>query len=208
MKRTFRQPAMLSAHCVAWLVAFICCCAVAERRAAAQELDREPPPLKQLALEDRQQLSTARDMRDRIRISVRLCDERLRRAADFTAQQNFDAAAGELGKYEGLIEETVRYLQQSVRDKHARDNFKQFELALRSHAPRLETIRRDSPSEYALNIKSVYEFSRNARSESLNAFYGQTVLTEAPAIAAPQMDVRSSFDGAHQSAAQRPPVNQ
>ncbi|HVF49604.1 MAG TPA: hypothetical protein VNA19_05935, partial [Pyrinomonadaceae bacterium] len=59
-----------------------------------------------------------------------------------------------------------------------RDLFKRLEMALRKHGPRLETIRRTTPSEESSNVRAVYEFTRRARSEALNSFYGDTVLHE------------------------------
>ncbi len=52
------------------------------------------------------------------------------------------------------------------------------ELALRSDGPRLTTMRRTTPLEYAVWIKKVEEFARESRTEALNSFYGHTVVRE------------------------------
>jgi len=46
------------------------------------------------------------------------------------------------------------------------------------HAPRLTTMRRETPLEYAVWIKKTEEFARAARTEVLNTFYGHTVVRE------------------------------
>ena len=59
-----------------------------------------------------------------------------------------------------------------------RDLSKRLELALRSHGPRLTTMRRETPLEHAVWIKKTEEFARAARTEVLNTFYGHTVVRE------------------------------
>ena len=89
------------------------------------------------------------------------------------------SAAGELGKYEALIDDALDYLNPMVRDKNkTRDLYKRLELALRAHGPRLTAIRRSTPLEYAVWIKELEEFARKGRTEALNSFYGHTVFRE------------------------------
>jgi len=59
-----------------------------------------------------------------------------------------------------------------------RDLYKRLELALRADGPRLTTMRRTTPLEYAVWIKKVEEFARASRTEALNSFYGHTVVRE------------------------------
>ncbi len=61
-----------------------------------------------------------------------------------------------------------------------RDLFKRIEVSLRMHIPRLENIRRTTPSAYAVYVKETLDFARRARTESLNAFYDDTVLPDQP----------------------------
>jgi hypothetical protein len=91
----------------------------------------------------------------------------------------FDEASSELGNYRAVLEDALLYLSQSQKkgDK-LRDSYKRIELALRAHTPRIETIRRSTPQEYAVNIKPLAEFIIEAREEALNSFYGDTVLRE------------------------------
>ena len=41
-------------------------------------------------------------------------------------------------------------------------------------------MRRSTPVEYAINLKAAEEYIKDARSEALDSFYGQTVLRERP----------------------------
>jgi len=160
-----------------------------------------PPPLKRLAREDKTRLAASRDAREHTRTSIELSDERLRRAAQFTEHKDYDAAATELGFYQAIIAEALRYLEQDkVPNNRQRDLFKRLELTIRAQAPRIETIRRDTPLEYGKNVKAIYDFVRDARAEALDAFYGNTVLPAEPAK--PKDKARMNFD----DSASKPPT--
>jgi len=138
-----------------------------------------PPPIKIISKEERLQLDQAADSKARIRVTIDLSAARLTRAEQLTKQAQYDDAAGEVGSYEALIQDALDYISQMKRDSNkTRDICKRLELALRSHGPRLTTMRRETPLEYAVWIKKVEEFARSARTEVLNRFYGHTVVRE------------------------------
>lgn len=124
------------------------------------------------------------DEKDRTKLSLELAEARLAQAEQLTAASRFLEASGALGIYQALVADVIQYLQrngQPVKGKvpnKYRDLFKRVELALRSHGPRLETIRRQTPSEEAANARAVYEYVRQARATALESFYGETVLRE------------------------------
>lgn len=141
------------------------------------QLTTAPPPMKFVSHDEREQLSAAQDIKARTRISLELAATRLRHAEELTAQHQFNAAASELGSYEGLIEDALNFLgRQGTNSNKIRDLYRRLELTLRAHAPRLEAIRRETPSEYAVHVKAIAEFARDARTEALNSFYGETVI--------------------------------
>lgn len=147
--------------------------------AQAQEnpLTSAPPPMKFVSHAERTQLSSARDVKARTRASLELAEMRLSRAEQLTNALQYDAASSELGCYHGLMEDAMRYLSEVKSDKgKMRDLFKRVELALRAHAIRIESIRRTTPVEYAVNIKVIADYTRGARTEALNSFYGDTVV--------------------------------
>lgn len=134
-----------------------------------------PPPMRIVSRDERAQLADARDPKARMRLSVALADARLTRAEQLTNGQQFEAAAAELGGFQGLVEDVIHYLA-SLKSTKLRDIYKRLELALRTQGTRLEAMRRITPSEYAVNIKAIAEYTKQARTEVLNAFYGDTVL--------------------------------
>lgn len=138
-----------------------------------------PPPIKIISKEERMQIDQSGDSKGRLRLTIDLAAGHLTRAEQLTAQGNFDAAATEVGSYHALIEDALDFLATMKRDSNkTRDHYKRLELALRGHGPRLTTMRRTTPLEYAVWIKKVEEFAREGRTEALNSFYGHTVVRD------------------------------
>ena len=138
-----------------------------------------PPPMKFVSRGERTQLSAARDTKARTRATIELADARLTRAEQLTASQQYQAASVELGIYQGLIEDAIAHLDENKKySNKLRDTYKRLELALRAHCARMEAIRRVTPAEYAVHVKVICEYARNARAAALNGFYGDTVVRE------------------------------
>jgi len=79
--------------------------------------------------------------------------------------------------YWALVEDALSFMKTIDRDNNRkRDLYKRLELSLRAHGPRLSTMRRGTPSEYAVWIKEIEDFARKGRTEALNSFYGHTVI--------------------------------
>jgi hypothetical protein len=140
-----------------------------------------PPPLKIITRGERAQLAEAKDEKARVKLTIELAEIHLRNVEIQTAQQQYDAAGAELGMYWALFEDVLSLMRKAERDNNRkRDLYKRLELALRAHGPRLNAVRRTTPSEYAVWIKEVEDFARSSRTEALNSFYGHTVIREAP----------------------------
>jgi hypothetical protein len=138
-----------------------------------------PPPIKIISKEERAQIDQASDSKARIRTTMDLAALRITRAEQLAKQGSYDDALTEVGSYEALIQDSLDFLRDVKRDSNkTRDLCKRVELALRAHGPRLTTMRRETPLEFAVWIKKVEEFSRAARTEVLNTFYGHTVVRE------------------------------
>lgn len=138
-----------------------------------------PPPLKIISRPERSQLSDSKDPKARVRTSLDLAETHLANAETETSQHNYDGAAAEAGKYWALVEDVFDFLKTVSRDNNkTRDLYKRVELTLRAQGPRLSTIRRSTPSEYAVWIKEIEDFARSGRTEALNSFYGHTVLRD------------------------------
>lgn len=138
-----------------------------------------PPPIRLITKEERAQIDQSGDSKGRVRQTIELAAARLTRAEQFTKQGNYEAAGNEVGSYQALIDDALEFMATMKRDSNkTRDLYKRIELALRSHGPRLTTMRRETPLEHAVWIKKVEEFAREGRTEALNSFYGHTVVRE------------------------------
>jgi hypothetical protein len=185
----------LSTHTLALaaLFAFACTAALAQAPAAApdasaptdaasqpqQQRDDGPPPMRYLPEDVRRRVDAERDLKDRARLGMEIAEERLVRAAQLADADRFEDATGEIGVYEAVVEDTVRFLQNSGRvNNKLRDTFKRVEITLRSHVTRLESIRRGLPERHAVYVKDAIEFVRDHRDLALGAFYDDTVIRE------------------------------
>ncbi len=140
-----------------------------------------PPPMRLVSSEERSQLTRETDIKKRIRTSVELAEARLRLAEELSAVKSSEAATDQLSSYQSIIEDAFAALHARGKvENKERDLFKRLELAMRVHGVRIEAIRRLTPSEYAVHVKAVYEFTRRARTEALNSFYGDTVIRQTP----------------------------
>lgn len=164
------------------LCLLVCAAAAVETRgqdAALPQNDSAPPPMKYLPDEARRRLASVSDAKERTRLSIELAEARLASAEQLTASERYESAGGELAVYQAIIGDATRHLQvaSTSKNKH-RDTSKRLEITLRSHVPRIETIRRTTPAGHAVHVRAALEFVRDARSECLNAFYDDTVLPE------------------------------
>jgi hypothetical protein len=138
-----------------------------------------PPPLKTISKSERSQIQEAKDPKTRLRLTLEIADDHLGSAERYTAQPNFEAASAEIGTYHALIEDALTFLAALKQDSNkTRDLYKRLELALRADGPRLTSIRRITPLEFAVWIKQVEDFARDGRTEALNSFYGHTVVRD------------------------------
>jgi len=138
-----------------------------------------PPPFKMIVKEEREAIEQTNDSSKRLRMTIEYAAAHLGRAEDHTGRENFEAASAEVGMYHALIENALAFLNTFKRDSNkTRDLYKRLELALRAHGPRLTSMRRTTPLEFAVWIKEVEDFARDGRTEALNSFYGHTVVRD------------------------------
>jgi hypothetical protein len=189
------------------LLALACADASAQDAAAQQPRDDAPPPLRYLPDEVRRRLEEAKDAKTRARLSMEIAEERLARAAQHAEQDRFEAATGEIGVYEAVVEDTIRTLHGSGRvNNKLRDIFKRVEITLRSHVTRLESIRRMLPERHAVYLKSAIEFVRDHRDKALAAFYSDSVIREPhrPELTTPSGERATSSAGAQPEPEKKP----
>lgn len=179
MKSLARHPIrLLAPHLIlAFVVPFI----------VAQEPQNPPmsapPPLKIISKTERAQIEAERNVKDRLKLTIQLAGVHLGLAEKYTAQSSYEAASAEVGAYHALIENALLFLASMKRDSNkTRDLYKRLELALRGDGPRLTSMRRVTPLEFAVWIKKAEDYAREGRTEALNSFYGHTVVREKPAV--------------------------
>jgi hypothetical protein len=180
MNSSLLKKAETVAGLLAVLAVTILMCAEARAQVVVGTPLPAPPPLRLVPRDMRSQLDAAHDVKARVRLSVELAESRLASAERMTASQQYEFASRELGIYQGLLDDALRFLKEQKEQKKLREVYKRFEISLRSHAARLETMRRTTPSEYAVNIKSLTDYTKSVRGEALNGFYGDTVIRDLP----------------------------
>jgi len=138
-----------------------------------------PPPLRMISKEERTQVEGANDAKQRLKLTIEFAGVHLTNAEHLTAQSNYEGASHEVGSYYALIKNALNFLATLKRDSNkTRDLYKRLELALRGDGPRLTTMRRTTPIEFAVWIKEVEDYAREGRTEALNSFYGHTVVRD------------------------------
>jgi hypothetical protein len=138
-----------------------------------------PPPLRVIPRQDRAQLGAAKDVKARLRKTIELAQIHLQHAEQFTAEQRFEEALTELGGYAGLIEDALHFIGEMNHERvRTRDLYRHLELNLRADGPRLTSMRRVTPLEYAIRIKELEDFARDGRAEALDSFYTDTILRD------------------------------
>jgi hypothetical protein len=140
-----------------------------------------PPPMRFVLSEDRNQLTAVKDPKQRIRLTIELAEARLTKMEQLTSEKSFPEASEVLGNYLGLIEDAMHFVATMTRDKNStRDLYRKLDIALRAQIPRLAVMRRETPADYSIHLKTAEEFVRSTRSDALDSFYGHTVLREPP----------------------------
>ena len=177
------------------------------QEAAQQPRDEGPPPLRYLPPDVRGRLEAESDPKERAKLAMLICEERLTLAAQHAGQDRFVAATGEIGVYEAVVEDTIRFLHTPGRaNNKLRDIYKRVEITLRAHVTRLETIRRGLPSQHGVYLKDAIEFVRDHRDKALGAFYSDAVIREPhrPALTSAAGERATSNTGARPEDEKKP----
>ena len=181
MTRELQQRIICSAPLLLlFVLAFVPAAQAQEPQAQPQPTPlTAPPPFKMIVKEERAAIEQTNDNQRRIKLTIVYASAHLTSAEQHTSRESYEAAQTEIGMYQALIENALQFVRTLKRDSNkTRDLCKRFELSLRADGPRLTAMRRITPLEYAVWIKQVEDFAREARTEVLNTFYGHTVVRE------------------------------
>lgn len=139
--------------------------------------DVAPPPLKFVSKEDIAQLNAMPDVKKRTKLALELMAGRLKQAETLHAGEQYDDMFTQLGRFHGLMDNTLAFLDNSEKDRSkVLNNYKRFEIGLREYRPRLELIRRDLPLRYELYVRNLIIYLRDARTKAVEPMFSDTVL--------------------------------
>jgi len=136
-----------------------------------------PPALKIMSKEEKSALSGINDVKDRTKLALDLMEVRLKKAESLNSQESFGDLLIELGSFQALMDDTLRYLNRNA-DGRGRimTTYKRFEMSLRAFMPRLELIRRDVPENYEYHVRKLLRNVRDTRSKAVEPFFSSTVV--------------------------------
>src|ERR1043166_1302634 len=130
-----------------------------------------PPPMHLVRRVDRSELDGNRDPKARLRATMTLAEDHLKRAETLTDQKKYTEALSELGCSLGLLDDLRAFIATMSRDKGStRDLYRHFEISIRPHVPRIAVMRRTTPLEYAVTLKDAEERSEEHTSELQSRF--------------------------------------
>ncbi len=143
---------------------------------AQQKLDDlVPPPLNILTKNEKKQLDAETKMKNRTKLALELMEIRLEKSAKFLESNKYRDSLNELGGFQALVRNTLKYLKQYEGRKASLKNFKRFEMTLRGFLPKLELIRREMPIEYSYHVRQMMKFVHDTRSKAIEPFYGDVI---------------------------------
>ena len=144
---------------------------------AAQEDDPAPPPVKFVSKDERARLDGETELRTKTKLAVNMLNVSIDTAEKLSTTEDFDGMFRELGHFRGLLEYTLRFLQQQdAKLDKTLDSYKRLEIFLRGVAIQLETIRRELPLRYDDYVRELAVFVRDARRKALEPLFGDTVV--------------------------------
>lgn len=141
--------------------------------------DAEPPPLKVISKEERDQLNRESNLKNRTKLSLGLMDARLKKAEENAANKNYREMFRELGRFHALVDNALYYLNRNnTGSGKVLNNFKRLEIGLREFLPRLELIRRELPVNYEFYVRTLILDVRDSRRKAVDPLFADTVLPD------------------------------
>lgn len=162
---------------------FVICLFFGVGNSSAQEKDElpegvVPPPLSVLAEDEKEQLDEESSSKKRTKLAIAFMDNRLEQSKLFANDERYQDSLDQLGGFRGLMNNTLKDLRRNEYRKRSLRNNKSFEMALRKFIPRLELVRRALPFSHGYHVVRLIKEVRQARRESIEPFFGDTVLPE------------------------------
>lgn len=139
-----------------------------------QSIDDDiPPPMRVISKDERDKLSTVSGEKARVKLALELMDTRIKLAEDALAKTDFNRVHRELGGFHFLMDDALRHLVRNDTGNSASgNNFKRFEITLRTFSPRIELLRREVPINYEPYILIVLKRLREVRTRAVEPLFG------------------------------------
>ena len=182
-RRVDRLPSLMIPKRAAFLSLFILALLAASDVSAQDAIppDAAPPPLKFLSKVEKDQLDSAKNVKERTKLSLELMDARVKVAEQYVPQERLEMVFRELGGFHALVDDALEFLSTSDSDKKkVLDNFKRFELGLRTFTVRLELIRREMPPQREYYLRLLLREMREARARAVEPLFGDIGIADKP----------------------------
>lgn len=137
-----------------------------------------PPPLNIISKKEKEGLAAERKISDRTKLALEFMEARLKLSENAADKEEYQDSLDQLGRFQALVRDTARYLHNNEDNKGSFKNFKRFEQSLREFIPRLELLRRELPFKFGYHVRVMMDFLRDARTNALEPFFGDTVIPE------------------------------
>ena len=171
--------------CFVFLLSFVSCLFVFPTAISAQlKIDDDrpknlvPPPISVLSKDEKKKLRAVKTIRERTKLALAFMNVRLTKSELLTKERKFSLTLIQLGRFDALLKDTMRFLNRYKGNRKSFKNFKRLEMSLRKFTPRLELIRRETPDRYGYHVKQLVRSVRKARSKAIAPLFGDTVLPE------------------------------
>jgi hypothetical protein len=147
--------------------------------AQIEEDEAVPPPIRAISKEEKLQLESEPNVKKHTQLALNLMEARLKAAESQTTENNYRDALNTLGGFHILLENTLSFLSRNDTDNDkVQNNFKKLEMTLRTHAPRLEIMRRSMPSQYGFYVQNLIKAVRDARAKAIEPLFSDTVVPD------------------------------
>ncbi|MEP6900227.1 MAG: hypothetical protein ABJA66_00675 [Actinomycetota bacterium] len=139
-----------------------------------------PPPVKVITKAEKTALDSESDVKYHTRLAVDLMEAHLKKAEELAAQEAYNGMFTELGGFHALMDDTIRFLNKNNVDSgRVLDNFKRFEMALRSFTPRIELIRRELPEKFEFYVRKLLKIVRDTRAKAIEPMFSDKIVPTA-----------------------------
>jgi len=135
------------------------------------------PPIRALTKDDKTRLDAEKDIKKRLNLALEMMEFRIKNAETLNSEENYAEMFTQLGFFHAIIENTLVFLERNnYGTGKILNQYKRFEMNLRSFIGRLEVIRRELPPRYEYYVRTLVREVRDARTRAVEPLFGDTVM--------------------------------